>query len=91
MSFHVGQKVVCVNDGVVYWRGNPDLRRGEIYTIRQITMEIDLNLWLVGVSGGWVSTRFRPVVDDTKKISFTEGAPKDSEKWDNRKRQKARA
>lgn len=40
---------------------------------------------------GYFSTRFRPLTETKSSISFTEGAPKDSEKFDNRKKQRVRA
>jgi hypothetical protein len=86
MTFYVGQRVCCVDDGVVWMNGSPHLKRGEVYTICRTSMESELNLWLAGVQGGWSARRFRPLVEDRKSVSFTAGAPKDSEKWDNRKK-----
>lgn len=43
-KFHVGQKVVCVNDtggcfrlpGIDYWDGLDGLKKGEVYTVRAV-------------------------------------------------------
>lgn len=74
MTFRVGQKVVCVNDGLVFLLGTPDLKRGQIYTVRKVYMNTgDLMLRLENVSSGWVATRFRPIVERNTDITvFTE-------------------
>jgi hypothetical protein len=77
------------------------LTEGAVYTIRSIkTFPLDqrLNLWVeeitrpygsvCGISFAelpYDSIRFRPAVEPKSETSFTEGAPKDSERWDNRK------
>lgn len=77
---------------------------GEVVTVRTINVwsswtaltfcEHD-NSHLVGVASkiepGFASHHFRPIVEPKAETSFTEGAPKDSEAWDNRvkKREKA--
>lgn len=102
--FRVGMKVVCVDDrnnsGLgMDWREAPV--KGHIYTVKKVglvhpydprglpaILVYELNrdemcpLW---------SHRFRPITDTKTETSFTEGAPKDSRKWDNRRKQKERA
>ena len=34
----------------------------------------------------FMSWRFRPLTDQKKSVSFTAGAPDDSERWDNRRK-----
>jgi hypothetical protein len=34
------------------------------------------------------ANRFRPIVEDNKRVSFTLGADPESERWDNRKKQR---
>lgn len=43
------------------------------------------------VEPAFAVAHFRPVVETKSEISFTEGAPKDSEKFDNRRKQRVRA
>lgn len=105
MSFHVGQKVVCIgsneqvilSDEVNAAHNRPDLRA--IYTIREIfywgsktllrLREIDnrhlMPLMRVSVEPGYCATGFRPLVEKKADTFFTEGAPLDSDRWDNRK------
>lgn len=79
MSFHVGQKVVCVRAPVSApygpWRVHPKLN--EIYTVRDFK-EVD-SIWLVelindiGISGteaGFCISRFRPIVEKKTDISI---------------------
>lgn len=40
---------------------------------------------------GFGAHRFRPLTDTKTSVSFTEGAPRDSERFDNRRKQKVRA
>lgn len=71
MTFHVGQKVVCVDDSPNPKTDNlpPGITRGQVYTIRKIG-------WHRGVMGfslvevaprvgwrGWLAKRFRPAVE----------------------------
>lgn len=101
MTFRVGQKVVCVDA-----RCNPRLIQDAVYTISGITNggfvalglpsysnRDDDEIHLAEVAGHWCgfyASRFRPAVESKSSISFTMGAPKDSEKFDNRKKQKER-
>lgn len=87
MTFHVGQKVVCV-------RGcdEPEhrLMKGAIYTISGWgdlcgRLLYDVAEVKTAVPHAWCASRFRPLIERKQSISFTEGAPLDSEKWDNRK------
>src|SRR5690348_6733715 len=106
MSFHVGQKVVCVDaDPLPGRRCQPghELTRGAVYTIRETGLtaytgapavrlqEIFRDHTIPINDMPYLARRFRPLTETKSKISFTEGAPKDSEKWDNRVPQKVRA
>lgn len=80
-------KVVCVDAS-----GNQFLSVGGVYTIRGLrTMRLgDAGLYLEEVShphsdAPFFARRFRPAVSPKAEISFTTGAPKDSERWDNRR------
>jgi hypothetical protein len=92
--FHVGQKVVCV-DGLE----QEGIFTSQIYTISKIRIIADfLFVGLVEVRSpsdkcdvAWFATRFRPLTSNDTKISFTEGAPKDSERWDGRRKQREHA
>lgn len=102
MSFHVGQKVVCVdavNDGrYTPWPivGSIDgLTLNAIYIVRAVGLfRNNPCLWLAEINRepdkhgepGYSILRFRPVVEDKKKVSFTIGADPESERWDNRVR-----
>jgi hypothetical protein len=82
MTFHVGQKVVCVNvsaNSVGY--SPPELVRGRIYIVAGIDeasdFERDIGLYLVGInptpieglSDSFKSWRFRPIVERKTDIS----------------------
>lgn len=96
MSFHVGQKVVCVDDSTVPDEPGPYVKNGAIYTVCEIEVAYDgdpllhfdelHSVSIRGWSAGYIADRFRPLVEDRKSVSFTIGAPKDSERWDNRKK-----
>lgn len=96
MSFHIGQRVICVNDtnGTIMSRPvlgcgySAGLRNGAIYNIRSVENQF---LYFAELKGGWRATRFRPIIERKTEVSFTEGAPKDSEKFDNRRRVKVLA
>lgn len=103
MTFYVGQKVICVDakprlHARRNWIWGDAPTEGAIYTISELYigkegLEIVLHEHKRSPYSeyrGFASRRFRPLVSDTRKVSFTEGAPKDSERWDNRK-QKVRA
>lgn len=71
--------------------------RGSVYTIRGFYEDDSVYLeeihnpknvvWLDGRGEAAFSLlRFRPLVEDKSKTSFTEGAPKDSERFDNRRK-----
>lgn len=93
MALHVGQKVVCVDDS------NTNLVvKGKVYTVEGIGPLPNCRAGSIIVNGirgmvfhGMLATRFRPVVDRKSSISFTEGAPTDSETWDNRRKVEVRA
>ena len=87
--FRVGMKVVCVDPsdchlGAGFSHG---LRKNEVYTVTSIkTYDDDGSyLYLAEIGrGAWHVSRFRPAVDPKQEVSFTTGAPVDSERWDNR-------
>lgn len=89
--FYVGQKVVFVDDRPDLFRRDLQLTKGEIYTVASIhhrfggfgitVCEVDC----IGAPG-WRASRFRPLTDQKKSVSFTQGAPRDSERWDNRRK-----
>ena len=98
--FRVEQKVVCVKRFAESWRQHrevfPVLQ--SIYTVRGFHEEGDA-IYLEEISnpplyrGGrrecaFDVSNFRPVVSPKQEVSFTTGAPLDSEEWDNRKRVK---
>lgn len=107
MTLRIGQKVCCVKDfGGVNSYGITAPALGMVYTIREFEnrgTEPSLRLVEIvnepmrwsNVTGlvecGFATRHFRPVVEKKAEISFTANAPKDSEKWDNRKRVKVRA
>lgn len=76
--FHVGQKVVCVDDtdypmehklGAGYARG---LRKGAVYTIASIrSTPTNVFLRIAELdNNGWSSVRFRPAVERKTDISI---------------------
>lgn len=76
MSFHVGQKVVCINDGNYFnikdelgsgYDGG--LRNGNIYTITMIEDGKFLHLAEMA-RNAWNKCRFRPVVEKKTDISI---------------------
>ena len=87
--FRVGMKVVCV-DGTPKpgWR-RPWLVEGAVYTIRAFDDNGELKLCEVIRSNdsiGFYRWRFRPAVSPKQQVSFTTGAPRDSDQWDNRRK-----
>lgn len=101
--FRVGMKVCCIKvgrwtnyDGTDVTEASP--RYGEVYTIRGfdssgkgglLFSEIrSKDVYFDGTEVGWNQIRFRPAVDPKQEVSFTTGAPEDSEKWDNRVKRK---
>jgi len=102
MTFHVGQKVVCIKGN---WR-NAHLfhspNKGEVYTIRSMMKGpgphpmIGLRFceivnceyhFIEGFSEPSFDARFfRPVVSPKSEISFTTGADPETEKFDNRRK-----
>jgi hypothetical protein len=87
MAFYVGQKVVCVDDvnrnhvpddrDIGYW-----ITRGNIYTIRRVSMRKLHLVWLNGINRariengitwgdtGFYAGRFRPVAERKTDISI---------------------
>lgn len=90
MTFRVGMKVVCVDASDC----SDILRHNGIYTISKVgllshgesgvTVEEDKSD--CGWPIHWRASRFRPLVDTKQEVSFTTGAPIDSERWDGRRR-----
>ena len=83
------------------WRHYHDLHgltKGAVYTIRAIGEFRGLrdNVWLdeihrppcFGEEFPYAAARFRPVTSPKQEVSFTTGAPEDSERWDNRVKRK---
>lgn len=71
MAFHVGQKVVCVDDD----DGSSALiKKGRIYTISAIVggyLEFcERDTWSANGYKGWYAWRFRPVVEPKTDISI---------------------
>jgi hypothetical protein len=75
MNFHVGQKVICVNDedgdfrtkyGGGYSNG---LRKNAIYTVSRIIEERFIHV--AGIKGGWFADRFRPITDISELVKLT--------------------
>jgi hypothetical protein len=107
MTFRVGQKVVCVDatSGPFTWLPGEAPTEGAIYTVARLSISPLDGVALMELCEitrhknteknwghkGYGQYRFRPVVENKSSISFTMGAPKDSEKFDNRKKQKERA
>ena len=82
MTFRIGQKVVCIDDGPCFDGSPYPIKKGEIYTIKQIgdcspstscigfsfvERGLHLGIWM------WCQTRFRPIVERKTDISvFTD-------------------
>jgi hypothetical protein len=101
MTFYVGQKVTPKDDRPWEDREYPDEiypEYGTVYTIRSLVGldgELHLTLreirnprhkYVDGIEVQFNAAEFVPVVEDRKKVSFTAGAPIDSEVWDNRRK-----
>lgn len=70
MSFHVGQKVVCVDDSLPAnrWHRAHPLIKGQVYVVHHLFVKcIDID----GSRRGWQNWRFRPIVE--KKSSTEAG------------------
>lgn len=93
MSFHVGQEVECVDDSLTSL-----VKKGRIYLVEGIGPCLGCsagNIIVNGVRGrsgmhGMLTSRFRPLTKQKSSISFIEGAPTDSETWDNRRKVEVR-
>lgn len=76
MTFHVGQKVVCVDDSLPAnpWHQQHPLVKRQIYTIHKLELQPDvLCLDIDGSGRQWQHWRFRPLVEKKTDISvFTE-------------------
>lgn len=95
MGFHVGQQVVCVDAAHTNSQDFPELIERAIYTIRWVGVDDGIysvrlvestyrDLW--NSAQPYTARRFRPVTDTKSSVSFTEGAPLDSEQHDNRRK-----
>lgn len=98
MGFSVGQTVECINDTPVSeFPGPYSIKKGEKYVIFALCPPGSSGIAGLQIQGhpapiqsycsfmGWKVTRFRPVTCAKTFISFTMGAPLDSEHWDGRK------
>ena len=84
--FYAGQEVECVDDSPAAnpWHQQFPLVKHKIYIVQALAGPYCIN---IDVSGrAWQNWRFRPLYKVKTKVSFTEGAPIDSKKWDNRKK-----
>jgi hypothetical protein len=72
MAFRVGQKVVCIDNGMGAMDASPYLQKGDVYTVT--ASRIDLVGWpvigLAGVRYQWSAERFRPIVERKTDISI---------------------
>lgn len=100
MTFRVGMKVVSIKRGA-WRRSEggtvdgPAPQFGCVYTIRGFDISSGRGLLLEEIVGvhhyangaerGWDASRFRPAVEPKQEVSFTTGAPIDSERWDGRR------
>jgi len=71
------------------------LKKNAVYTVAEVRSSVFETLILSEINRGpleqgFRSSRFRPAVSPKSEISFTQGAPLDSEQWDNRRRLPAR-
>lgn len=100
MSFHVGQEVTKKNADPWEYEGDGEIqpRFGVVYTVRAIEFGDDGPYLLLNEirntpcqyddgfgERSFYAENFRPVIKPKAEISFTEGAPLDSHKFDNRK------
>lgn len=101
MTFRVGMKVVCVDASRGRGEPDPPLVEGAVYTVASVryfdqAVSRDapgygvtlLEVSSVETDEYWAeyrSERFRPAVEPKSETSFTQGAPIDSEQWDNRR------
>jgi hypothetical protein len=102
MTFRVGQKVKYVGPLFPNIYGQIVPAPNAKYTVRAAGFHFEdailLNeivntprQWGDGIYELWMNAKFfHPIVERKSEISFTEGAPLDSERWDNR-RQKENA
>lgn len=95
MTFKIGMKVVCVDAGDAALGIKVPLALNAVYTVADMAPAEygdGSTIKLVEVapadllSGWFYARRFRPAVSPKQQVSFTTGAPLDSEQWDNRKR-----
>lgn len=98
--FRVGMKVVCVKKFREFYRqaGEVFPTVQSIYTIRGFHSDGDAiylseihNPLLYGNGTrecAFLVSFFRPVTSSKQEVSFTTGAPVDSERWDNRVKRK---
>jgi hypothetical protein len=76
MTFHVGQKVVCVDDSLPAnpWHRQHPLVKAQVYVVRELHLYPDCNCVDIDGSGRmWQHWRFRPLIEKKTDISiFTE-------------------
>lgn len=93
MNFRVGMKVVSIGGGgdprSMAPAGSRMPKVNMVYTIAEIRSSIrwpdESVLVLAECDYSHRAIRFRPAVSPKSEISFTQGAPLDSEQWDNRR------
>ncbi len=74
-NFHVGQKVVCVDDAKDYTGSETKLRNGVIYEVEAVVEHLGFTGLVVAGAYSWHptrayrSSRFRPVVERKTDIS----------------------
>ncbi len=92
MTFKIGMKVVCVDAGLDYMGLPTNLIEGLVYTVEDIPLIHGRVALVVAGAPSWHPTkayrasRFRPAVSPKQQVSFTTGAPRDSDQWDNRRK-----
>ncbi len=90
MMFHVGQKVVCVDDRLCVVTGDPTgLRKGAVYTVRGLTSDGEglfveelYREWVPGIEFSLWYWRFRPVRETSIEVfqSLLNPSPEDIER-----------
>ena len=102
--FHVGQKVVCVNASGCAGYGIVEGGQYTVAGIldHPLLFGATTAVKLQGVGRpsstypgvfllqAFIATRFRPLTDTSISDVLAEAAPRDSHKWDNRRKQKER-
>lgn len=97
--FRVGMKVTPKNADPWPWEGDGEIypQYGTVYTVRASEfIDDEQYIWLAEIESAprqysdefgersFAAEDFRPVTSPKQEVSFTTGAPVDSERWDNR-------